>query len=148
MKVILKQDVKGHGKAEDMVNVSDGYARNYLLPRGIAVEASSSNLNVMRTRKDAETQKRSREREHAEHLAARISGITLPIKGKAGENNRLFGSITNKDLAEQLNIAHKIGIDKKKFVLDEPIKSTGEYEIEIKLYPGIAAKLKVAVEAE
>ena len=151
MQVILKQDLKGYGKKEDMVNVSDGYARNYLLPRGIAVEASKDNMNIMKSRKEAERTRKDREQTHAEASAEKLSQITLVIKGKCGSgdgSSRLFGSITSKDISDALKSQHHIDLDKKKIVLDEPIKTLGEKIVEIKLFHGIGAKLKVTVVPE
>ena len=148
MKVILKEDVKGLGKREDMINVKDGYARNFLLPKGIAVEVSSANLNIMRTRKEAEKTKKEREHDKALDLVEKLAQITLVIKTKAGENLRLFGSVTGKDISEELLNSFKIDIDKKKIVLDEPIRHVGEYDVEVKLFPGVVAKMNVKVEAE
>ena len=148
MKVILKEDVKGLGKKEDMVNVKDGYARNFLLPRGVAVEVSSSNLNIMKTRKDAEKSRKDREHGHALDLSEKLEQITLVIKSKAGENLRLFGSVTGKDISDELKNSFKIEVDKKKIVLDEPIRNVGEHAVEVKLFPGVAVKLNVKVEAE
>ena len=148
MKVILKEDVKGLGKKEDMVQVSDGYARNFLLPRGVAVEASKDNMNIMKTRKEAELTKKARDKAHAEAQAEKINAMTLVLKGKAGEQSRLFGSITGKDIADMLKNKYKIDIDKKKIVLNEPIKTLGECIVEIRIYAGVIAKLKVIVEAE
>ena len=148
MKVILKQDVKGLGKKEDMVQVSDGYARNFLFPKGIAVEASKDNMNIMNTRKEAEKTKKARDKAHAEAQAEKLNEITLVLKGKAGDQGRLFGSITGKDIADAIKSKHKIEVDKKKIALSEPIKSLGESVVEIRLFPGVVAKLKVTVEAE
>ncbi len=148
MKVILKEDVKGLGKAEDLVNVKDGYARNYLLPRGLATEASASNINVMKTRKEAERSKKDRELAHAKELAEKLKDIVVVIKTKSGENGKLFGSITSMDICDKLKKDFKIDIDKKKVILPEPIKSTGKFEIEVKLYPEVNGKLPVKIEAE
>ncbi|MDR3120109.1 MAG: 50S ribosomal protein L9 [Clostridiales bacterium] len=151
MQVILKQDVKGLGKKEDMVNVSDGYARNFLLPRNIAVEASKDNLNIMKTRKEAERTRKDREHAQAEDHAEKLAQINLVLKGKSGGTEghaRLFGSITSKDIADALKAQFRIDIDKKKIVLDEPIKTLGETIVDIKLYQGVGAKLRVTVEAE
>lgn len=146
MKVILKQDVKGLGKSESMVNVSDGYARNFLFPKGLAVEASASNLNVMNTRKAAEKAKKEREFAAAKALAEKINAISIIIKTKAGENGKLFGSITSKDISDKLSSQFKIDVDKKKIQLPEAIKSLGTSEVEVKLYPDVIAKLTVKVE--
>jgi large subunit ribosomal protein L9 len=149
MQVILKEDVRGLGKKEDLVNVSDGYARNFLFPRGIAVEASKSNVNIMKTRKEAERTRIDRAQSAAEINAEKLSGITLTIKGKTGSGDgsaRLFGSITSKDISDALKEQFGLDIDKKKIVLDEPIKTLGEKVIDVKLFAGINAKLKVTVE--
>ena len=148
MKVILKEDVKGLGKKEDMVNVSDGYARNFLMPRGIAVEASKDNLNIMKTRKEAERTKKDRDKSHAQTVAAKLEGQGVLLKSKAGENGRLFGSITSKDIVEALKIQHRLEVDKKKVALDEPFKTLGEHNVDIKLHSGISVSLKVTVEPE
>ncbi|NLK86709.1 MAG: 50S ribosomal protein L9 [Clostridiaceae bacterium] len=148
MKVILKQDVKGLGKKEDLVNVSDGYARNYLFPRGLAAEANAANINIMNTRKEAEKTKKNRELAHARELAQKLKDIEVVIKTKSGENGKLFGSITSKDISDKLKKDFKLDIDKKKIVLPEPIKSTGSVELDVKLYPEVAGKLKVRVENE
>lgn len=148
MKIILKQDVKGLGKAGSMVNASDGYARNFLIPKGLAVEATAANINEMESKKEAERKKSERELAAAKGLAEKIKSIVLVIKAKTGENGKLFGSITSKDIAEKLKSNYKIEIDKKKIELDEAIKSTGNFEVEIKLYPGVNSKLTVKVEQE
>lgn len=148
MKVILKQDVKGLGKAEDLVNVNDGYARNFLFPRGLAVEASASNINIMKTRKEAEKSKKARELAQARELAEKLKNILVVIKTKSGENGKLFGSITSKDISDKLKKDFKIDIDKKKIVLPEPIKSTGNFDIEVKIYPEVSGKLSVKIEEE
>jgi len=148
MKVILKEDFQTLGKKEDMVNVSDGYARNFLLPRGIAVEASKDNLNIMKTRKEAERSKKDRDRANAESQAAKLEGQGIVIKSKAGENGRLFGSITSKDIADALKSQHRLDVDKKKIALEEPFKTLGEHKVDIKLHTGISVSLTVAVEPE
>lgn len=148
MKVILKQDVKGLGKKEDLVNVSDGYARNFLLPRGLAAEANASNINIMNTKKEAEQNKKGRELAQAKQLAEKIKEIVVVIQSKSGENGKLFGSITSKDISDKLKSDFKLEIDKKKIVLPEPIKSLGTTEVEIKLYSGVSAKLTVKTEHE
>jgi large subunit ribosomal protein L9 len=148
MKVILKQDVKGLGKKEEMVNVSDGYARNFLFPRSLAVEASANNINVMNTRKEAEKSKKDRELAQARELAAKIKETTVVIKTKAGENGKLFGSITNKDISEKLKADFKLDIDKKKLNMPEAIKALGTFEVEVKLYPEVSSKLTVKIVGE
>lgn len=148
MKVILKQDVKGSGKKGDVVNVSDGYARNFLFPRGLAIEANAANLKNLKSRKDAEEHRKAQELERAKKLADKMKGLNVEITAKAGENGKLFGSITNKEIAEALNKQHKIKIDRKKIVLDEPIKSLGELTVEVKIYPEITSDLKVVIKGE
>jgi len=148
MQVILKEDLKGYGKKEDLINVSDGYARNFLLPRGIAVEASKNNMNIMKSRKEAERSRKGREQNSAETNAQKLENVNLIIKGKCGSNDgssRLFGSITSKDISDALKAQFHIEIDKKKIVLDEPIKTLGEKFVDVKLFQGIGAKIKVTV---
>lgn len=148
MKVILKEDVKGLGKKEDMVEVSGGYARNYLLPKGLAVEASSDNINVMKTKKAAEKSKKERELANAKALANKLEGKTIVIKAKAGENGKLFGSITSKDIADKLKEELKAKIDKKKINLPEPIKTLGTTDVEVKVYPQVTARITIKIESE
>lgn len=148
MKVILKQDVKGMGKKESMVEVSDGYARNYLIPRGLAVEATATNLNVMNTKKEAERTKKERELAGAKALAEKIKNTTVVIKTKAGENGKLFGSITSMDIAGKLKSDFGIDIDKKKIQLQDALKSLGTTEVEVRLYPEVSAKLTVRIEGQ
>ena len=148
MQVILKEDLKGYGKKEDLVNVSDGYARNFLIPRGIAVEASKGNMNIMKSRKDAERTRRDKAQASAETNAEKLEQINLIIKGKCGSsdgNSRLFGSITSKDIADALKDQCHIEIDKKRIELKEPIKTLGEKIVDVKLFQGVAVKLKVTV---
>jgi large subunit ribosomal protein L9 len=148
MKVILKQDVKGLGKKESMHEVSDGYGRNFLLPRGLAVEASAANINVMNTRMSAEKSKKDRELAYAKGLADKLKGITVIIKTKAGESGKLFGSITSKDISDKLKSAHGLDIDKKKINLHDALKTLGTTEVDVKLYPDVSVKLTVRIEHE
>lgn len=145
MKVILKADVKGLGKKGDIVNTSDGYARNYLFPKGVATEATEGNLKAQEAFKAKEAKKKAEEEQIARELAKKISSLTITINVKTGENGKLFGSITSKDISEELKNQHGIDFDKKKFVLDEAIKTAGEYTVEVKVYPEISAKLKVVI---
>lgn len=145
MKVILTKDIKGQGKKGQLVEVSDGYARNFLMPRGLAKEATKENLNVMHGQQEAEAYKKQMALEDARALAERLEKITVRIKAKSGDNGKLFGSVTSKEIAEELLSAEHIKIDKKKMVLPDGIKSLGTTEVEIKLHPGVSAKLKVAV---
>ncbi|WP_127837069.1 50S ribosomal protein L9 [Clostridium prolinivorans] len=144
MKVILLSDVKGVGKKGDVINAADGYARNYLFPRKLAQEATAANMNILNQKKEAERRKKLAETEAAQKLADTLKGKEVKITAKSGENGRLFGSITSKDIAEALNSQYKLDIDKKKIVV-ETIRSLGVYEAEIKLYPEISTKIKVVV---
>lgn len=145
MKVILNQDVKGQGKKGQLVEVSDGYARNFLLPRKLAKEATNENINVMKGKADSEQHRKQVELEQAQADAAKINEVTVQLTAKAGEGGKLFGSITSKDVAEALKMQHHIKIDKKKFVMPEGIKVLGVTNVEIKVYQGVTAKLKVQV---
>lgn len=145
MKVILNADVKGQGKKGQIVNVSDGYARNFLFPKNLAKEANADNLNVAKQQEAAEAARIKREREAALALAERLKSLTAVISAKAGTNGRLFGSVTTADIAAALSKQHKIDIDKHKIVLDENIKQFGTYEVKVKLFTEISGKLKVTV---
>lgn len=145
MKVILQQDVRGQGKKGQLVEVSDGYARNFLMPRGLAQEATKENLNVMHGKQEAEAYKKQMALDDAKELAKKLGELTVEIKAKSGENGKLFGSVTSKEIVEELLGAHHIKIDKKKLVLPDGIKTLGTTEVEIKLHPGVSAKLKVSV---
>lgn len=146
MIVILTKDVKGHGKAGDVVKVSDGYARNLLIPKGLATEATEGNVKNLEKARALNEEKKREELAAAKVLSEKIENNKVTIKTKGGEGGRLFGSITSKDIAEALEKQQNISIDKRKFILDSPIKQTGEFEIEVKVYPEVIAKLKVAVE--
>ena len=143
MKVILQQDVKGKGKKGELVNVSDGYARNYLLPRGLAVEANSNNLNVMKSQNEAKARKIAEEKAAARALADSLEGKTVEIAVKSGENGKLFGSVTAKEIADEIQASLHLEVDRRK--LDEPIRSCGTTSVAIRLYPDIAATVYVVV---
>ena len=144
MKVILLQDVKKMGKKGDVIEASDGYARNYLFPRKLAEEATANALHVVNAKKENERKKKLAELEAAQKLAAELKGKEVSIEAKAGESGRLFGAITNKDIAEVINSKFNLSIDKKKIVMDT-IKVAGGYEIEVKLYPEVSTKMKVII---
>lgn len=144
MKVILKQDVKGLGKKGQLVNASDGYARNFLFPKGLAAEANAQAMSELKNKQDAEAYRIKTETEAAKANARRIEGKTIRIAAKAGQNGKLFGSVTAKEIAEKLKSEFGIDIDKRKITVEE-IKSFGTYEFEVKLYSGISAKLYVMV---
>ena len=146
MKVILLQDIKSLGKAGDVANVSDGYARNMLLPKGLVKEATPANLRQLEREKKEMAERRAENLEAAQALAEKIAALEIKFMTKGGEGGRLFGSITSKDISEKLTEEHKIEIDRRKFVLDTPIKQTGEHIIDIKLFQNVTAKLKVIVE--
>ncbi|SHJ57270.1 LSU ribosomal protein L9P [Geosporobacter subterraneus DSM 17957] len=148
MKVILLKDVKGIGKAGEIINASDGHARNYLIPRGLAKEATEGGIKALEMQKAAEARKKQEELQAAKALAEKMSSLTVNLKGKAGEGGRLFGSITSKDIAEGLEKQHKIKIDKRKIQLDNPIRELGASFVEIKVYPEVTAKMKVEIAAE
>lgn len=148
MIVILNKDVKGTGKAGDVVKVSDGYARNMLIPRGMATEATEGNIRSLEKQKKIAADKKAAEKAEAQAQAAKIGEISVVIKTKAGDGGKIFGSITSKDIAEALEKQHKIAVDKKKIQLGNPIKMTGEMTVAIKLYPEVSANLKVVVEAQ
>lgn len=143
MQVILTRDVKGQGKKGQMVNVSDGYARNYLLPRGLAEPATKSNINVMKGKQESLEYKKKVELEEANAIAEEIKVV---LKAKAGENGKLFGSVTSKDVAEALTSQHHIKLDKKKFVMPDGIKTLGTTTVDVKIYTGVVGKLNVVVE--
>ena len=147
MQVILNQDVKGQGKKGQLVNVSDGYARNYLLPRGLAQEATKSNINVMKGKAESLEYKIKTETEEAKQIAEKMKEIEVVLSAKAGDNGKLFGSITSKDVAEALKMQHHIKLDKKKFVMSD-IKKLGVTEVQVKLYTGITGTLKINVKPE
>ncbi len=144
MKVILKQDVKGLGKKGELVNTSDGYARNFLFPRKLASEANAQAMSEMKNKENAEKFRIETETKAAKDTAARISGKTIKITAKAGQNGKLFGSVTSKEIAEKLKETFSIDVDKRKIAVDD-IKQFGTYEFEVKLYQGISAKLYVSV---
>ena len=148
MIVILNRDVKGTGKAGDIVKVSDGYARNMLIPKGYAKEATEGKVRNLEKQKAIAAEKKAEEKAEAQALAEKINERSVTIKTKAGEGGRIFGSITSKDIADALADQHKLTVDKKKIQLDNPIKQTGELTVDIKLYPEVMAKLKVTVTVE
>lgn len=147
MKVILLKDVKSLGKKGDLVNASDGYARNYLIPKNIAEEATNSNVHILNNKKEAERRKKLKELEEAQKLANSLMGKEIKFKVKTGENGRLFGSITSKDLSDKLKQQYKVDIDKKKIVC-ETIRQLGNYDAELKVYPEVSTKIKVVIEEE
>lgn len=144
MKIILKEDIKKLGKMGQIVDVADGYARNYLVPKGFAVEASTKNIRSLEHEKKIIQEKARKHKDSAQDLASRISAMTLTIKAKAGEEEKLFGSVTTMDIAEAL-LTRGVEIEKKKIVLEEPIKRLGSYSVQIKLHPDVSVPLTVQV---
>ena len=145
MKVILNADVKGQGKKGQIVNVSDGYARNFLFPKNLAKEATADNLNAAKIKEAADIARLAREKAAAEDLAKTLSELVVEVKAKAGSNGRLFGSITATDISEALKKQHKIEIDRHKIILEDNIKQFGTYEVKAKLYSEVSGKLRVKV---
>ncbi len=148
MRVIFIKDFKGQGKAGDEKNISDGYAKNFLIPKGYAVEATAANLNDLKGKKDSESFKKEQEIAHANNVKKQLEDVTVTIKAKGGESEKLFGSVTSKEISSKLKSDFNIDIDKKKFVLPDGIKVFGVTEVDIKLYPSIVGKVKVNVVKE
>lgn len=145
MKVILLQDVKGKGKKGQMIEASDGYARNFLLPRKLAVEATADNVNTMKMNDKAKAEQAAREKAQAQEFAQKLKDVTVEIKAKAGSGGRLFGSITSAEVSEALKTQFGMNIDKKKIVQDEPIKSFGTFTMKAKLGYEIVATITIHV---
>ena len=145
MKVILTQDVRGQGKRGQMIDVSDGYARNFLLPRKLAQEATADNINTMRMNDKATQERQAKERAEALELRNRMKDMTVVVTAKGGGAGRLFGSVTNTEVSEALAKQAGVQLDKRKIVLDEPIKSVGVYTVKCKLGYEINAELKLEV---
>jgi len=145
MKVILLQDVKGQGKKGDLINAADGYARNFLLPRKLAVEASASALNEMRNRDAAQKHRVAAASAAAQAAAQKLSGRTVTLKEKAGSSGKLFGAVTTREIADAITEQLGVEVDKHKLVLNENIKTFGEYEIKIKLGSDVSASIKLSV---
>ena len=146
MKVILLQDVKGKGKKGQMIEVSDGYARNFMLPKKLAVEATADAVNTMRMNDKAAAEKAARERAEANDIAKKLRDLTLVVTAKGGGAGRLFGSVTNQEIADALKAKTGIVLDKRKIVLSDPIKSVGTYTVTCKLGYEISAPLTVKIE--
>ena len=145
MKVVLLQDVKGQGKKNDVIEVSDGYARNFLFPRKLAVVADARAMNDVMNKRSSQEHKIEVEKTNARELAQKIEQSKVVIKAEAGADGRVYGAVTAKDIAEALKAQFSLDVDKRKIVLDAPIKAFGTYIVDIKLYSGIVAKLNVQV---
>jgi large subunit ribosomal protein L9 len=145
LRVIFLQDVKGKGKKGEVKNVSDGYARNYLLKYNLAEEATSGNMKALEAQKRKSAQLEQQEKEEAENLKKKIESLEVTLKAKSGDGGRLFGSITSKQIADVLNKDHSIKIDKRKIELDQPIRALGYTNVPIKLHPEVTGTVKVHV---
>lgn len=148
MKVILLQDIKNVGKREQMIEANDGYARNYLFPKKLAIEATKDNLAKLQAKKTSEANKKKAEIEANKKTAKRLEKIELTIKAKVGENNKIFGGITSKEISETLKKEYEIEIDKKKITIKETIKNLGRYTADIKFGDGVNAELTINITAE
>lgn len=148
MKVILQQDIQGKGKKGQLLNVSDGYARNYLFPRKLAVEASADTLNTMKLQDDAKRRRIELEKKEASELSEKLKAMPVKVYAKAGSAGRLFGAVTTKEISDALKQQYGVEIDKHKLILDEPIKNFGTYEVKAKIYPEITSVIFVVVAAE
>lgn len=148
MKVILLDNIKGVGKKDEIINASDGYARNYLFPKKLAIEATKENLGKLESKNEANKFKKQNEKNDAIEVANKLKELVLTIKVKAGENGKIFGGVTSKEISENLKEQYKIEIDKKKIEVKETIKNIGRFTINIKLYEGVSAKLTVNIIAE
>ena len=145
MKVILKQDIKGVGKKDQVVNAADGYARNFLFPKNLAVPADSGNMNNLKAKNESIQYRKGEDLKEAKEIAEKMKKITLKIAVKAGDNGKLFGAVTAKEIAESLKNDYKIEVDKKKILLSESIKVAGTTRVEIKLNEGVMASVLVMV---
>ncbi len=148
MKVILTQDVKGQGKKDQVIEVSDGYARNFLLPKKLAVPADNSALNDVKNKEAAKQHKIDMEKKQAEETAEKLKSITVKFEYAAGPDKKLYGSVTSKDISEALKREHGIDIDKRKITLTENIKSFGSFTADVKLYTGVSGKINITVSSK
>ena len=145
MKVILLDNIKGVGKKDEIIDANDGYARNFLIPKKLAVEANNTNLSLLKAKQDSNAHKKSVEKQEAEEIKEKLTKITLKIEVKAGENGKIFGGVTAKEISEQLKIQYKIDIDKKKIDLKDTIKTLGMFTVNIKLFEGVIGSVKVNI---
>jgi large subunit ribosomal protein L9 len=145
MKVILQADVKGTGKKGQVFEVADGYARNFLFPKKLAIEATAGNIQDIKHKKALEDLRKGKEKEAAVELAGKLNALMIEVKTKTGEGGRLFGSVTSKEIADVLKNQHGVNVDKRKLELREPIKALGNYEVHVKIHPDVSAKLRVHV---
>ncbi len=148
MKVVLTQDVKGQGKKGELINVSDGYARNFLLPKGLAIIADNKALNEIKGREASEQHKKDVELQNAKETAAKLETVTVKFANKAGADGRIYGSVTTKDLSEALKAQFGILVDKRKIQLDESLKTFGKHQVNVKLHTQVMGKINVIIEEE
>ena len=148
MKVILLENVKGVGKKDEIINANDGYARNFLFPKNLAIEANSTNLSKLKSKQDSASFKKSEEKKNAEEMKEKLSKIVLKINVKAGENGKIFGGVTAKEISEQLKKQYNYNIDKKKIDIKETINTIGMFTIDLKLFEGVVGKLKIHIIGE
>jgi large subunit ribosomal protein L9 len=146
MKVILTQDVKAQGKKGQIIDVADGYARNYLLPKGLAIIADNKALNEIKGKEEAEKHKKATELENAKETAAKLAEITLKFANQSGADGRLYGSVTSKEIAEALKAQFGITVDKRKIQLDDPLKSFGKHTVNVKLHTEVIGKINIIIE--
>lgn len=144
MKVILLDNIKGVGKKDEVINASDGYARNFLFPKKLAIEATKDNLVKLKAKQDSNKHKKDLEKAQAIEIANKLKEINLKIQVKAGENGKIFGGVTSKEISENLKSQYNIEIDKKKIVLKEAVKTIGTVNVEVKLFEGVNGILKVS----
>jgi len=147
MKVILQADVKGTGKKGQVFEVADGYARNFLFPKKLAIEATTGNIQDISHKQALEERRKEKEKENAVELASKLNALQIEVKTKTGEGGRLFGSVTSKEIADALKKQHGVEVDKRKLEVKEPIKALGNYEIHVKIHQDVMAKLQVHVSA-
>ena len=145
MKVILKDNIKGVGKKNEVINASDGYARNFLFPKNLAVEATPENMQKLNSQNQAKQYRKDVEKEQAQTIAKKLENITVEIKVQAGENGKIFGSVSSKEISENLEKQYKIIIDRKKIEVKDPIKVLGTRTIEARLFEGVTGKIKINV---
>lgn len=148
MKVILLSDIKGVGKKDQVIEASDGYARNFLFPKNLAVEANNANMSKLKAKQESKQFRKDNEKREAEELARKLKGIMLKIRVKAGENGKIFGGVTSKEISEGLKRDYNIEIDKKKINLTDTVKTLGTILVDIRLYEGVIGKLKVDIISE
>lgn len=145
MKVILQSDVKGTGKKGQILEVADGFARNFLFPKKLAIEATTGNIQDVSHKKEVEQRRKEKEKEDAIKLGLKLNALLIEVKTKTGEGGRLFGSVTSKEITEALKKQHGVEVDKRKLEIKDPIKTLGDFEVHVKVHPEVVAKLQVHV---